>query len=151
MKKIAILSHCVLNSCCELPEAPDTFRRQILETLLEKNISIFQLPCPELCFQALERESILPESSLAKDYRDYCKTLLAPVIKNLEEYKKHDIEVALIMGIDTSPSCSVHDREAIMMKLLLESMKKINIQWGQAFDMPVDGTGEAFLERLKEI
>lgn len=151
MKKIALISHCVLNSYCEQPEASEIFRKKILEVLTDKNISIVQLPCPELCYQGLERESILPGTEVAEAYQRYCECLLAPIIKNLEEYMRHDIEIAGVVGIETSPSCSVKDSAAIMMQLLFREMKQKKIPWGKVMDMPVSGDGDAFYKQLKQI
>lgn len=151
MKKIALLSHCVLNSFCELPQAPDTFRKAILDTLIEKQISMVQLPCPELCYQALERVSIEPDAPAAGEYRKYCRELLAPLLHNLEEYRSQDIQLALILGIDTSPSCSVEDPRAIMTDILMEELKVLQISVKNKIDMPVSGDGKAFLEALRAI
>lgn len=137
MKAILIVSHCVLNSYCEKPEAPSTYRRQLLEYTPNNDVSILQLPCPELSYQALERESIYPGTDAAKEYASYCKTLLAPVIGNLKEYKKHGIKIKGIVGVDTSPSCSVADPQAIMMRILLEEMKRNGIVCEKLVDMPV--------------
>lgn len=150
MKKLALISHCVLNSFCELPEASDTFRKDVINLLTDKKISMMQLPCPELCYQALERESITLEDPKAGEYEQYCGELLAPVISNLKEYHSHGIEVAGIIGIDTSPSCSVADSVAIMSKVLLERMKEAGIPWGQLIDMPIEGDGKTFFDQLKE-
>ena len=150
MKKIALVSHCVLNSLCELPEASDTFRKQIVNLLTDKKISLMQLPCPELCYQALERESITAEDPKAEEYERYCRELLVPVMNNLKEYCRHDIEVAGIIGIDTSPSCSVADGAAIMSKVLLDQMKDAGISCGKLIDMPVEGDGRAFFNQLME-
>lgn len=151
MKKIALISHCVLNNYCELPEASETFRKKILEILTDKNISIVQLPCPELCYQGLERESILPGTEPAEKYQEYCESLLAPIIKNLEDYTRHGIEIAGVVGIETSPSCSVEDSAAIMTRLLFKEMEEKKIPWGKVVDMPVSGDGKAFYEQLKQL
>lgn len=151
MKKLVLLSHCVLNSFCELPEASDAIRSKLMNQLMDKGISVIQLPCPELCYQALERESILPGDSGADAYRDYCKSLLAPILKNLQEYKKHNIQVAAVIGIDTSPSCSVIDPKAIMMELLLKEMKEKDITAGCLLDMPLTEDTEAFFKKIEEL
>lgn len=151
MKKLVLLSHCILNSYCELPQAPDDLRKEILDILQARGISILQLPCPELTYQGLERQSIYPGNDAAEAYEDYCRELLQPVMKNLKEYASHDIEIAGIIGIDTSPSCSVADEEAFMMKLLIRELEQENVPAGSLLDMPVSGDGKAFLEKLKAL
>lgn len=151
MNKIALLSHCVLNSLCELPQASDTFRKAIVDCLMEKKINMVQLPCPELCYQALERVSIEPDSPAAEEYRKYCRELLKPLLHNLEEYKKQEIELVLILGIDTSPSCSITNPQAIMTGILEEELKTLQIFVKNRINMPVSGDGKAFLAALQEI
>lgn len=151
MKKIALISHCVLNNYCELPEASEIFRKKTLEILTDKNISMIQLPCPELCYQGLKRESILPGTETAEKYQRYCENLLDPIIKNLEEYRQYNIEIVGVVGIETSPSCSVKDSTALMMELLFQEMKQRKIPWGKVIDMPVSGDGRAFYEQLKQL
>lgn len=151
MNKIALLSHCVLNSLCELPQASDTFRKSITDTLIEKKMNIVQLPCPELCYQALNRVSIEPEDPSAEEYRLYCRELLKPLIHNFEEYKSREIELALILGIDTSPSCSVLNKKAIMTEILIEQLEALNIVIKNKIDMPISGDGKAFLEVLQSV
>lgn len=151
MNKIALLSHCVLNSLCELPQASDAFRKAIVDILLEKKINMVQLPCPELCYQALERVSIEPESPSAEEYRAYCRELLRPLLHNLEEYQKQDIQLVLLVGIDTSPSCSIQNPAAIMTGILMEELDKMQITVKNRLDMPVSGDGKAFLKALQAI
>lgn len=94
MNKIALLSHCVLNTLCEL---------------------------------------------------------LKPLIHNFEEYKSREIELALILGIDTSPSCSVLNKKAIMTEILIEQLEALNIVIKNKIDMPISGDGKAFLEVLQSV
>lgn len=153
MKKIILVSHCVLNSYCELPKAPDKLRKDLLEILINQDVSIVQLPCPELSYQGLKRESINPGDEKAKDFERYCKELLKPVIKDIKEYNANGIEIIGIIGIDTSPSCSVVNKDAIMMKLLREELSDLNITIKALQDMPVEAedNNEQFLSALNNI
>lgn len=151
MKKVVLMSHCVLNPFCELPKAPEELRKPILDISMDKGWGIVQLPCPELCYQALERSSIYPKDDEAAPYEEYCRDLLKPLIKNLEEYKKHGISIVGIVGIDTSPSCSIIDKDAIMMKVITEELEKLGITDVFKADMPVneEGDDEKFLADLQ--
>ena len=86
------------------------------------DIDIIQLSCPEFTYQGLERESILPRDKKGDVYANFCKKVLEPVINNIIEYSKNNIEVIAVLGIDTSPSCSAPDKTAFMMKELLDSL-----------------------------
>lgn len=146
-----MVSHCVLNSFCENPPAGDEYRADILKVVTEKNLSIFQLPCPELCYQGLDRNSIYPCSDEATAYERYCESLIEPIIKNIDEYEKNGIEISGIIGIETSPSCSVMEKGAIMMKVLFDHLKKKGIKISMQTDMPIRKGENLFIEELKKI
>lgn len=151
MKRIILLSHCVLNSFCELPQAPDNLREEILKVITDKKLSIVQLPCPELSYQGLKRSSIYPETPEAKEYEEYCEKLLSGVISNIKEYNDNDIEIAGIIGIDTSPSCSTADSRAVMMKVLLRKLSEMGVSVKVLTDMPVSGSGQKILDAMREL
>ncbi len=152
MKNIILVSHCVLNSYCELPQAPEVLRKDIVKTLIDKGISIVQLPCPELCYQGLERNSIYPGTEEEKDYAQYCQELLTSIIGNMREYHQEGVKIIGIIGIDTSPSCSVINQNSIMMKIILDEMKKAGITVDNIFDMPVNDVGtEDFMSKMNNL
>ncbi len=137
MKRVALLSHCILNPFCEYEEpAAKKLYREFVAALMENDIGILQLPCPELTYQGLERESIVPGDKKGDDYADYCKKVLEPVINNVIEYRKNNIEVIAVLGIDTSPSCSALDKSAFMMKVLLDAVAAEGISI-KTVDVPV--------------
>lgn len=151
MKRIVLLSHCILNSFCELPQAPDDLREEILRVINDKKLSVVQLPCPELSYQGLDRSSIYPGTPEAEKYEKYCGQLISTVVSNIEEYKDNDIEIAGIIGIDTSPSCSTMDSRAIMMKVLLEKLSDAGVTAKVLADMPVEGSGENFFDDIRAL
>ena len=152
MSKIVILSHCILNGCCELPEASDALRSKIMTILLSKKANIIQLPCPELCFQALDRKSVYPGDSKEVEYKNYCERLILNTIKNVLEYDKYGIEIMGIIGIDTSPSCSIKNSNAILMKTLVNNIRNNNVCVQNEIDMPIGIEEEngKFLEQLEK-
>ena len=150
MKKVIILSHCILNPYCELDEPSAlSLYQQAIRTIVNKGIGILQLPCPELCYQGLERASITGKDSRAADYRAYCREILSPTIKNIVEYHKNGVELVKIVGIDTSPSCSTEDPSSIMIKELVQMMEEKGI-FVSTIDMPQDPdiNKEDFLKRI---
>lgn len=151
MKQIVLLAHCVLNSMCEDPPAPDTYRKDIVSYCVDHGISMLQLPCPELCYQDLKRSSIYPETEEAKAYADYCRDLLKPVVDNLRKYAENGIDIAGIIGIDTSPSCSTGDPHSIMLGILSEELGRIGICNIPFIDMPVSEGDKDFMEKLQKM
>lgn len=152
MNKIVLLSHCILNGCCEVPEASDVLRSDIVNILLDKKVNLIQLPCPELCFQGLERCSINPGDDNAGEYAEYCGALLKPIMDNISIYAHNNIEILGVIGIDTSPSCSTADYRAVMMKDIFAELERTGVTVSHMIDMPISGgvqETEAFLESLK--
>ncbi|MGI6766773.1 MAG: hypothetical protein ACOX4R_06080 [Lentihominibacter sp.] len=150
MERIVLVSHCVLNSMCELPPAPDEYRKGLLQIAGENKWEIIQLPCPELCYQSLARESIYPNTEKAKKYKEYCVELLAPLLNNLHEYKKAGYSITGIIGIETSPSCSIKLKEGIMMDLLLEFFRANGMACKNTINMPIESGDTNFLTTVKE-
>ena len=150
MKKIVLVSHCALNSMCELPPASDEYRKGLLGIAGENGWDIIQLPCPELSYQGLERESIYPGTEKAWDYGHYCWDLLTPLFKNLREYIKYGYQFIGIIGIETSPSCSIKAGEGIMMGLIMDFLKTNGVIDCKLVNMPVESGDESFLAAVKE-
>lgn len=137
MKKVALLSHCILNPFCELEEpAAKKMYREIVKRLMDEDIGILQLPCPELTYQGLERTSIVPGGEGSHEYEEFCKDIIIPIVNNIREYKKMEIKVGIILGIDTSPSCSAVDKSAFMTKVMFEILGKEAIEINK-IDVPV--------------
>lgn len=137
MRKIALLSHCILNPFCEFEEpAAKDFYRKIVKRLMDEDIGIIQLPCPEFTYQGLERTSIVPESEGALKYSEFNKVLIEDLVKNLKEYKNNGIKAGVILGIDTSPSCSAVDKTALMTRELFKRLEDEGIEI-EKIDVPV--------------
>lgn len=137
MKKVALLSHCILNPFCEFEEpAAKELYREIVKRLMDEDIGILQLPCPELTYQGLERTSIVPGGEGSNEYTKFCRDLVSATVENIKEYKKNGIKVGAILGIDTSPSCSAIDESAFMTKELFEIIGEEGIEI-KKIDVPV--------------
>ena len=115
-RKILVVSHCFLNDSANLNfQNPDeeneerAKKRKILLTLLEKDIDLVQLPCPELAFYGSSRWGHTSEQFDTPFFREESRKLLAPVIRDLREYNAHPerFEILGILGINGSPSCGV--------------------------------------------
>ncbi|HML37513.1 MAG TPA: hypothetical protein PKA19_08865 [Bacillota bacterium] len=150
MKKVIVLSHCIINPFCELDESltKNLFAKTIKE-IADRGIGILQLPCPELSYQHLERESITSQDERAEEYGKYCRELLKSTVQNIKEYHQNGIGLIRLVGIDTSPSCSTADSSSIMMQVLAEMLKDAGISIPAA-DMPhfFDGDESVFVDEL---
>lgn len=121
-KKIVLVAHCILNqnakidACAHYPGAIS----EALAALHAAGVGLVQLPCPELLYLGLDRGKAAGSAATveAEDTRvarrmgeagarALCRQLVAGIVYQLEEYRKHGFEVAGLVGINCSPTCGV--------------------------------------------
>ena len=116
MKKILVVSHCLLNTASKVKRfkeesirAEEALRQDILKEAIGSGIQILQLPCPEFTMYGPCRWGHTWEQFDNIFYRSKCRELLEPVILQLKEYASHpeEFQVIGVLGIDGSPSCGV--------------------------------------------
>src|SRR5699024_8258971 len=117
-KNIVVISHCILNQNSVvngLERAKGPF--PISKNILEKDISIIQLPCPEFLYLGFNRPPMnYDEYACIKGYRDFCKKLLLPIIEQLKSYIENGYNYLGIIGINESSNCSLTDRQGVYME-----------------------------------
>jgi predicted secreted protein len=91
-------------------EYPAIVKPVIME-LIDRDMNIVQMPCPELHFSSFE-ESLKRSPKLKKDYdtpefRALCRRLGSQTADIVEGFVKADYRVKCILGIEYSPSCAV--------------------------------------------
>ena len=106
-RKVVFLAHCFLNINTRFPQgcAFAGANTPVVKTLLQHDLGIIQMPCPEFLCMGLEKELYgeLPESEL----RDCFRNLASGVVDQIEAYLSLGYEIAGIIGMDPSPSCGV--------------------------------------------
>lgn len=121
-KKIVLVSHCILNQNSisdATADFPGTYQ-ELINLLIEADVSILQMPCPELLCLGLDRgdihgadrpvtvENTRIRNVLKKQPSNKkMKSLVDQVIFQIEEYLKHDFTILGIVGVNRSPSCGV--------------------------------------------
>jgi predicted secreted protein len=121
-KKIAFVSHCILNQNA-ISEASAQFPsqyQQVVDLLTENNIGIIQLRCPEFLCLGLnrsddlggEREVLLENSRIRmcleeKKNRDTLRKYATEIQNEIDEYLKYGFNVLGIIGVNRSPSCGI--------------------------------------------
>lgn len=105
-REIVVLSHCILN-CNSKVEGLSNEKgsHNIALKFLNKGYGIIQLPCPEMIMYGIKRWGHVKEQFDNLFYRNQCKIMLEPYIKQFENYIKNDYEIKAIIAIDGSPSC----------------------------------------------
>lgn len=116
MKKILLVSHCLLNTASKLKsfdqaemEAEEQLRRRVLKEAIENGIQLLQLPCPEFLQYGFRRWGHTYDQFNNVFFRERCREMLKPVVLQVKEYLENSEEFELvgILGIDGSPSCGV--------------------------------------------
>ena len=116
MKKIVFVSHCILNTASKVVlynqeeiDAEEALRKRFMREVIDKEIQVIQLPCPEFTLYGAKRWGHVSDQFDNVFFRSHCRKILAPIIEQLKEYLANEdfFEVLGIVGVDGSPSCGV--------------------------------------------
>jgi len=127
--KIALIAHCILNQNSRVPglaERPSAIK-EIITLLMDKEIGIAQMPCPELGFAGIRRPPQTREEYDSVIYRRYCEKIAKELANQIEEYEKAGIRLQLVVGVKGSPSCGINETLGIFMKELRFALGKKKI------------------------
>lgn len=112
-KKVVLLSHCLLNNNSKVEnfnnnnEEFEEKKRKLIVGLIEKNVGIIQLPCPELQMYGCRRWGHVKEQFDTPHFRETSRKLLSPIIRDLIDYKNNNVEILGVLGVNGSPSCGI--------------------------------------------
>ncbi|TCO69226.1 CD3072 family TudS-related putative desulfidase [Marinisporobacter balticus] len=122
-KKIILVSHCILNQNSisdGTADYPGT-NESILKLLIQSNVGIIQMPCPEILSLGLdrgdihgaEREIVTENTRIRHALEDpnsieIINNLVKQIIFQIEEYIRNGFTILGIIGINRSPSCGVN-------------------------------------------
>ncbi|PTY05402.1 hypothetical protein DB347_13545 [Opitutaceae bacterium EW11] len=170
-KRVIVVAHCLLNQCAisdGTADFPSQFR-EIVELLLEHQIGIIQLPCPELLCLGLERQDargasrpLLQENSRIRNLmdseqpRNVLQQKAEELASHLSDYQRHGFVVLGLLGVDRSPSCgvdttSIGGKEMPGKGVFIEVIEKTLARHGVGLCMIGTKTGEKerSVERVK--
>lgn len=128
-RKIVLVAHCILNQNSRvsgLAHYPAVVS-EVVDVLTRHNAGIVQMPCPELLYNGLSRESQTKEQYNTLQFRKHCRQIVNSMAKQVQEYLKNGIKVLAILGIEGSPSCGVTESSGILIEELKSEFKKRNI------------------------
>ena len=121
-KSLIFVAHCILNqnSISDGTAAFPGSAKHIVDLLLEAEIGIVQLPCPELMCLGLDRgdkngaaSPIIMENSRIRKALEQetavakLNALVKPLVFQISEYLRYGFDIKGIVGINRSPSCGV--------------------------------------------
>lgn len=104
--EIIVVCHCILN-CNSKVEGLSCNKgvNNISLKILNSGYGIIQLPCPEMIMYGIKRWGHVKEQFDTPFFRNQCKLMLEPYIKQFENYIKNKYKIKAIIAIDGSPSC----------------------------------------------
>jgi predicted secreted protein len=102
-----IVSHCILNQNAVIRgwERAIGAYGEIVRILLDRQLGIIQLPCPEFTYQGEARPSRSKQEYDTREYRVHCKELAEGTAAQLKEYLTHGYQIVGLIGIGESPTC----------------------------------------------
>ena len=105
-----IVAHCLLNPATRVHILGRSYAmaNEITSYLLNKKISIIQLPCPEFTAMGYWRN---PQGRQQYDntfFRKHCKKELESYVDMIKELYKNSNTPLCFIGIDSSPTCSIN-------------------------------------------
>ena len=113
-KKFVFLPFCVLSQAVQAQGIVKyewkSSIKPIVNLLLENDINIVQMPCPESSFNGFGKSLIRPPKNIEgydnQMYKIHCENLADGVVEMIESCVKEKYEVLAVLSIDKSPSCS---------------------------------------------
>ncbi len=144
-KKIIILSHCILNQNSvvhPLARAKGAYTA-IVQKILNEEIGMIQLPCPELLHLGEDRPPTTKKDYDTPEFRQLCNTLLQNPMLQIKEYQRNGYEILGILGINESPTCSLLKERGILMEEFEAALTDAEII------LPVLGVPTDYLEGIE--
>ena len=121
-KKVNFLAHCLLNQNAisdGTAVCPAAFG-ELIQLLLDREVSVVQMPCPELCCLGLDRgdvhgadrpvveENTRFRRAMEEDGPRQKREALADLVaEQVQEYHKHGFQGLGNVGANRSPNCGV--------------------------------------------
>lgn len=142
-KRVIFLAHCILNqnAISDGTAGYPAAHADVVRAILDAQVGIVQMPCPELCCLGLDRgdpqgadRPVVVENTRIRealdrpDAREQLDRLVDHVMLQIREYLRHGFQIAGIVGVNRSPSCGVdttsdHDREVAGQGVFLAKLR----------------------------
>ncbi len=150
-KKVILAAHCILNqnSISDGTAEYSGSISKVVKLLLENDIGILQMPCPELLCLGLDRGNVqggeqpvlIENTRIRKSISEPAAILkikqnVQQLIFQIEEYSRNGFDILGIIGMDRSPSCGVNttsinnkevEGEGVFINELRKELEKKNI------------------------
>jgi predicted secreted protein len=111
-RKVVLVPHCVLNQNARAAGAAErpSAVTEIVTALLEREVGVLQMPCPELCAFGLDRRHVCVEKELRVPAgRKLVRGLARDLVRQIRAYLDCGVRVLGVLGKNGSPSCGVEE------------------------------------------
>jgi len=111
-RKVVLVPHCVLNQNARAAGAAErpSAVTELVTALLDREVGILQMPCPEIFAFGLDRGRICIEKELRTPHgRSIIRALAQDLVQQIRAYRDYGIQVLGILGKNGSPSCGVEE------------------------------------------
>ncbi len=126
-----VVAHCVLNQNSRVQGKAYHVGmiNEIVDVLRKNEVGLIQMPCPELTYFGLLRESQTKEQYDTPAYRKHCRQIASSTAEQIKEYSRNNFRILAILGIDGSPTCGVNEAnltetQGILTEELQNELKK---------------------------
>ncbi|KYK38701.1 MAG: hypothetical protein AYK18_00860 [Theionarchaea archaeon DG-70] len=103
MKNAVLVCHCILDPLTRA-EGTKKITRDIIKEVLQNDISIIQLPCPEMIY-GFHRAPCNKEDYDTPEYRRHCRTLAEHTANTVAAYNDAHFTIFGLISVGGSPSC----------------------------------------------
>ena len=109
-KQIILLAHCILNVNSKVYGLAGykSSLKDLVTFLMDQDTAMIQLPCPELEILGLKRWGHVKDQLDYPLFRESCRSLLDPMIRQVRMYRENGYVLQGVIGIDGSPCCGVN-------------------------------------------
>lgn len=109
-RRVVLLPHCALNQNSRVAGAAvrPAAMESLIAGLLQHNIGIIQMPCPELILLGLDRAHLPISAELEKaESQAQLRRLALDLVEQITAYRRCGVAVLAILGKNGSPTCGV--------------------------------------------
>ena len=108
--KLIFISHCLLNqnACVKGISSEPAMITPLIKLLMENNVGIYQMPCPEVSYYGSARWGQVKEQYSTPMFRKHCRKIATQMWDHIENYVDTGHKVAGIVMRDGSPTCGLH-------------------------------------------
>ena len=107
--RLIFISHCLLNqnACVRGLASQPAAIRELIDLLLDNNVAIYQMPCPEVTYYGSMRWGQVKKQYASPMFRKHCRHIAEQMCDQVQTYRDNGHEVIGFVMRDGSPTCGL--------------------------------------------